>query len=84
MLVSEVDDRTLINSLRSTTCPACGGSKQSGKTLCGKQYYKLMQGQRMALYDRIGSGYREAFITAMKALGVTEIKLPPPLDDEDQ
>ena len=66
--------RKLIASLRSTTCPACGGFKQPNQTMCRRDYSKLSGPQKRALYKRVGEGYEAAVADALKTLGVTEMK----------
>jgi hypothetical protein len=48
---SEVGDRALIQSLRSTV---------TRQTLCLGDYRKLSHGMKTALYDPLGEGYEEA------------------------
>jgi hypothetical protein len=55
-------------SLRSTTCPACGGAKGRAKSLCYPQYKKLPRAMRAALYARVGAGYEEALLDAFRYL----------------
>lgn len=64
------DDATLAESLRSKTCPACGGEKKAGQTLCRADYNRLTSSQRLALYDELGAGYAEAVDAAMSELKV--------------
>lgn len=66
-----MDAHTLIESLRSDLCPACGNPKKPAQTLCKGCYFKLPAKLRSGLYDRVGDGYEEAFAAAMTKLGVT-------------
>jgi hypothetical protein len=72
------DTEQLIRSLRSATCPACGGKKKAGKSLCPTDYYALNPDQRKALYQRIGRGYEAALTEALEYLGVETFHQPPP------
>lgn len=71
-----LDARDLVRSLRSTVCPACGGAKSSGMTLCQSDYYRLPAHARKRLYRRVGEGYESAFHAAMAELGVAAPILP--------
>ena len=75
-LTHDLDDRTLVTSLRSTVCPACGGAKKGRQTLCLADYRRLPGAMRTALYARLCSGYREAVIEAMNFLGAAEFRMP--------
>jgi len=68
----------LITSLRSRTCPACGGSKKSRRTLCLDCWKKLANSDHHDLCRQLGFGYAEAVQAAMEALGATEFKLETP------
>ena len=72
MKPQEIDNKGLIDSLRSTVCPACGGPKHAKMSLCGRQYRQLPPAMRNALYRRIGNGYREAFIEAMSFFDIDQ------------
>lgn len=78
MLLSEATDRDLVESLRSTVCPACGRTKKTRQTLCLSDYRRLPHGQRVALYDLLGDGYREAIGAAFVTLKVSEFRTPEP------
>jgi hypothetical protein len=67
----------LIRSLMSITCPACGGPKRPRQTLCPHDYARLTVLQRRALYKRVGEGYEDALVDAMRKLGVSSLKIPP-------
>jgi hypothetical protein len=71
------DDQSLVESLRSTVCPACGGKKNRAQTFCGNDYYSIPPAARKALYNRLGKGYREAVAVAMDLLGASQFYLPP-------
>lgn len=66
----------LVISLRSDVCPACGGAKMPGQTLCRKEYSRLPKPGRMRLYQRLGHGYEDAVQWALEQLGATEFQLP--------
>ncbi len=75
-MMTAIDTRTAIESLRSRLCPACGGSKKPRQTLCYGCYKKLPQGRKDALYDYVGEGYEEAVEAAFKSLGVDKPSWP--------
>ncbi len=66
----------LIASLQSELCPACGGKKKSGMTLCYSDYKSLSAIQQKALYKRVGQGYEQAFHEAMITLEVETPAFP--------
>lgn len=66
----------LMQSLRSETCPTCGGPKGAMRTLCLACFRKLPHTIKNRLYSRFGEGYETAFQDAMRFLKVTEIKPP--------
>ena len=67
---------TLIRSLQSTLCPACGSTKRARQTLCVGCYRALPRSLGKSLYNGVGDGYEEAFFTAMTALKVSEPHWP--------
>ena len=67
---------SLVQSLRSDVCLACGKMKKPGQTLCNREYRKLPFRMKAALYDRLGSGYKEAVEAALDHLGVEVLVLP--------
>lgn len=71
------DTTTLVHSLASRICPACGRMKKARQTVCATDYYRLRPDQRDALYRRVGQGYEEAFADAMNTLGVERATFPP-------
>lgn len=75
-----LSDAQLVASLRATLCPACGGSKKSRHTVCGRCYGRLSPTQRLALYDELGGGYAEAVEAALDRLGVVTPHLPPAVE----
>lgn len=68
----ELDDRTAVASLQSTTCPCCGGAKERGHTFCSADYYALPVGMQRALYRKVSHGYLEAVKAALNTHGVCE------------
>jgi hypothetical protein len=76
-IVEQLTDRNLVMSLQSTTCPSCGGTKKRAQTFCGREYLKLPQPIRKALYARLGSGYRESVAEALAYLQAEKFRLPP-------
>lgn len=64
-----------MTSLRSVKCPACGGVKKVGQTLCLRDYRSLPAPLRTALYARLGNGYREAVLEAFQFLDVTTFQV---------
>jgi tRNA(Ile2) C34 agmatinyltransferase TiaS len=71
-----LDWRRLVNSLRSDTCPACGGYKRGAISVCPKCWRGLPKAKQQRMYDRIGEGYQEAMIAALRHLGVTRFVDP--------
>lgn len=69
-------NRTCLDSLKSTTCPACGGKKTPMQTLCRREYFKLPRPMRQALYARIGDGYAESLLEALNYLSIEFLTLP--------
>jgi hypothetical protein len=67
----------VVNSLRSTTCPACGQPKKRLQTLCRTDYYTLPVPLRAALYARVGGGYEEALLDAFRVLETDMFHQPP-------
>ena len=59
----------LAEELRGTVCQ-CGGRKKSRETFCRSCYKLLPRAARRALYSRIGSGYEEAYASALDCLAV--------------
>jgi hypothetical protein len=76
MKTIDLTDAVLLASLRSTCCPACGGLKGRAKTFCFRDYGRLPQGMRHALYRQVRHGYREAVIGALQFLDVAEPAVP--------
>ena len=76
MLPHELDNKALCLSLASTVCPACGGQKRPKQTFCGGEYRSLPMPLRSALYRKMGQGYREAVIEALKFLSANEVHMP--------
>lgn len=62
------EQATLIASLRSNKCPACGKHKGPGKSFCWPCWNRLPKPLRQPLYAHVGSGYEEAHAEAMAAL----------------
>jgi hypothetical protein len=50
----------LVRELQAAKC-FCGAKKVSGQTFCKRHYYDLPRDKRLALYNRIGQGYEEAY-----------------------
>lgn len=63
----------LIESLRSTVCPACGEVKTPRKSLCARCWSKLPGQMRSALYHRFEDGYDRAMLHALRRLGCTQL-----------
>lgn len=66
---NQLTDRFLVHSLRFEVCPACGKPKKPRQTLCYSDYKRLPHGKKMALYDLLGEGYKEAVVDALRAGG---------------
>ena len=75
MLLQDLTTAAVLDSLASKLCPACAGKKHCRQTLCGRCYSALAFPLQRALYRRLGSGYQEAVVTAMKALRRGEFHL---------
>lgn len=58
----------LVKSLASTVCPACGGWKKPRMSLCSRDYRSLSKDCQLALYRRVGSGYEQALVAALRQL----------------
>jgi hypothetical protein len=67
----------LLTSLRSTVCPACGQRKKTMQTLCPQEYLSLPRELKLALYRKIGKGYKEAVYDAFLFLDRVTFRLPP-------
>lgn len=76
--VPQVSDSDLVISLRSVTCPMCGGVKNAGQTTCRGCYSHLTYPEKQALYRRLGNGYSEAVHEAMFRLHVGTFRMPKP------
>jgi hypothetical protein len=76
--LADLTPRRVITSLRSDTCPSCGGHKGPGKSFWLKEYRKLPQPIRTALYDRVGEGYEDALIKAFDYLQTQTFHDPKP------
>lgn len=70
-MIAKIPITVLVASLKSTKCPACGGSKQAGHSLCRTDFGDLSYGSRQRLYHQIGSGYEGAMNKALESLGVS-------------
>ena len=57
----------LVQELRGTVC-RCGAKKATKQTFCRECYYALKVPARRALYNKLGSGYEEAYAAAETAL----------------
>jgi hypothetical protein len=55
----------VIASLFSAVCPHCGEKKRHKESLCNRDYRRLPEAMRRALYQGIGQGYVEAFDAAL-------------------
>lgn len=71
-----LESETLVKSLLSDVCPACGGPKKPRHSMCGRDYRRLPSNLKAALYDRLGDGYEEAMDEAFGHLGVIAPHLP--------
>lgn len=82
-LVEAASDRNLIASLNSTTCPACGGTKQRAHTFCPRDYHALSPENKKAIWRKFGEGYNAAFIRCMRNLGAGRIRMPRVPDERE-
>jgi hypothetical protein len=69
------NDHGIWTNLRGTSC-ACGDPKLPGKSFCRRDYFKLPNDMRSALYQR--AGYVAAFRAALDYLGLDEPQAEPP------
>ena len=67
-----LDKQTLIESLNSTLCPACGGEKIHKQSFCFSCYRRLPKAKKNALFQFVGDGYEEAFDAALDHLHVSD------------
>lgn len=72
--MSAQDDHGIWTNLRGTSC-ACGDPKLPGKSFCRRDYFKLPNDMRSALYQR--AGYVDAFRAALTFLELEEPKAEP-------
>lgn len=63
------NDHGIWTNLRGEAC-VCGDPKLPGKSFCKRDYFKLPQPMRSALYDR--NGYVAAFRAALAFLELAE------------
>jgi hypothetical protein len=71
---AEDNDHGIYDNLRGTEC-VCSGEKRAGRSFCRRDYFKLPQELRNALYRR--DGYPDTFRRALAFLGLEEpIKTP--------
>jgi hypothetical protein len=75
-LDEQLTAQALLQSLRSTTCPVCGGPKKSMHSLCLSDYRRLPKPMRDALWALIGDGYKEAMADALVYLHRTLFRMP--------
>ncbi len=67
---------TLVASLKSSKCPACGQPKRQRHSLCYRCYKAVKPETASNLYTPIGSGYGDALKAAFDELQVTEPHFP--------
>jgi len=53
--------KTILESLSGTECFSCGSRKGAKMSHCRPCYFALPPEMRKNLYNRVGSGYEEAF-----------------------
>lgn len=58
----------ILKELASITCPACGGAKRPGRSLCKTDYFRLPKPMQSALWKKINQGYAAARNDALKWL----------------
>ena len=56
----------MLQSLKSSSCPACGGGKGARKSFCYRCFGLLPWVMKGDLYKRFGDGYEDAFDYALK------------------
>ncbi len=66
----------MLRSLRSMTCPCCGGVKKMNQSLCFRDYRTLPRPMRNALYNLMGDGYAEAMLEALNYLNSGAFHMP--------
>lgn len=57
-----------VESLKSDTCPGCGGYKQVRRSVCSRCWASLPGPMRDALYRKFANGYVDAITAAAKRL----------------
>lgn len=58
----------ILQSLGSTACEGCNGTKKPKMSHCRKCYYVLPPKMRSALYKGFGEGYEEAYEESLNFL----------------
>jgi len=64
---TQIVSQGFVQELLGTEC-RCGRQKRAKQTFCLRCYRQLSADQRHALYRRIGAGYEEAYLEALKVL----------------
>jgi hypothetical protein len=65
-MIISADDA--IRELSGTTCRGCDGAKARRMSHCRRCYMELPKDLRRQLYNRVGSGYEEAYTESVKIL----------------
>lgn len=67
---------TAVQSLRGTTCPACGDTKRAKQSLCLDCWTMLPVREQQALYRHVTQGYVPAVNKALETLARLGISQP--------
>ena len=78
--LSEMDTGKIIESMVSNVCPKCGYAKARDGAFCFICYAELDERQKVALRCRMGEGYQEAFISALKSMDAAFAIIPERLE----
>lgn len=55
------DRQTVLEDFLGTKCSGCSGPKKARMSHCRNCYYELPREMQLALYQRFGHGYEQAF-----------------------
>jgi hypothetical protein len=74
--IRDISPKMAVESLRCTTCPACGEAKPKMKSLCMPCFRHLPTRLKERLYLKMGKGYEPAIRDALNELHATGIFMP--------
>lgn len=69
-----MDSNEIFDIFNGQNCPGCGGRKNRANAFCVSCFRSLPYKMRQDLYKRFGSGFEEAFETALAHLKAKEVK----------